>query len=101
MFVKKLVEKASMKKPGGTSDGLKPSDVEPRLVFHYGIPHGATKFAYDTIQKILAISTQDGRIKLYGRDNTQALLESPEAVPSKFLQFIQNKGILVNLCLIA
>ncbi|KAJ6305198.1 hypothetical protein OIU78_020689 [Salix suchowensis] len=97
MFVKKLVEKASIKKPGGTIDGLKPSDVEPRLVFHYGIPHGATKFAYDTIQKILAISTQDGRIKLYGRDNTQALLESPEAVPSKFLQFIQNKGILVNV----
>eukprot|EP00258_Populus_trichocarpa_P041917 XP_024457936.1 uncharacterized protein LOC7492127 isoform X2 [Populus trichocarpa] len=97
MFVKKLVEKASIKKPGGASDGLKPSDVEPRLVFHYGIPHGATKFAYDTIQKILAISTQDGRIKLFGRDNTQALLESPEAVPSKFLQFIQNKGILVNV----
>ncbi|CAK7355561.1 unnamed protein product [Dovyalis caffra] len=86
MFVKKLVEKASIKKPGGITDGLKPSDVEPRLVFHYGIPQGATKFAYDTIQKILAISTQDGRIKLYGRDNTQVLLESPEALPSKFLQ---------------
>jgi hypothetical protein len=29
---------------------------------------------------------RDGRIKLFGRDNTQALLESPEAEPSKFLQ---------------
>lgn len=29
---------------------------------------------------------RDGRIKLYGRHNTQALLESSEAVSTKFLQ---------------
>ncbi|RVW85722.1 Syntaxin-binding protein 5 [Vitis vinifera] len=85
MFVKKLVEKAS-KKPGGSLDGLKSQDVDPRLVFHYGIPGGSILFAYDSIQKILAIATRDGRIKLFGKDNTQALLESNETVPSKFLQ---------------
>ncbi|KAI4327839.1 hypothetical protein L6164_020257 [Bauhinia variegata] len=97
MFVKKLVEKASIKKPGGISDGLKASEVDPRIVFHCGVPSTATKFAYDNIQKILAISTRDGRIKLYGKDNIQALLESRDPVPSKFLQFIQNQGILVNI----
>ncbi|XP_057994797.1 uncharacterized protein LOC110660741 isoform X3 [Hevea brasiliensis] len=98
MFVKKLVEKASsLKKPGGNSEGLKPNDVEPRLTFHYGIPSGANMLAYDSIQKILAISTRDGRIKLFGKGNTQILLECPEAAPSKFLQFIQNKGILLNV----
>ncbi|KAJ4837935.1 hypothetical protein Tsubulata_022530 [Turnera subulata] len=85
-MLKKLVEKASIKKPGGNLDGLKSSDVEPRVVFHYGIPSGATMFAYDSFQRILALSTQDGRVKLFGKDNTQALLESPESVPSKFLQ---------------
>lgn len=45
--------------PGGSSaDGLKASDVDPRLVFHQGIPSGGAKFAYDTIQKILALSTK-------------------------------------------
>lgn len=97
MFVKKLVEKASMKKPGGSSDGLKSSDVDPRLVFHYGFPSGCNKFAYDPLQKILATATKDGRIKLYGRHNTQALLESSEAVSSKFLQFLENQGILLNV----
>lgn len=98
MFVKKLVEKASIKKPGGNSiEGLKASDVDPRVVFHQGIPSGGTKFAYDTIQKILALSTKDGRIKLYGKDNAQALLDSSEPLPSKFLQFIQNQGILLNV----
>lgn len=96
MFVKKLVEKAS-KKPGGSSDGLKASDVEPRLVFHYGVPFGCSKFSYDPIQKILAVSTQDGRIKLFGKDNTQALLESNETVPSKFLEIVPNQGILLNV----
>lgn len=98
MFVKKLVEKASsIKKPGASLDGLKSSDVEPRVVFHYGVPTGSNMFAYDPTQRILAISTQDGRIKLYGKDNTQALLQSSEAVPSKFLQFLHNEGILLNV----
>ncbi|GLT82525.1 hypothetical protein SLE2022_008890 [Rubroshorea leprosula] len=98
MFVRKLVEKASIsKKPGGNADGLKASDVDPRLVFHYGIPFGSSKFSYDPIQKILAVSTKDGRIKLFGKGNTQAVLESSETVPSKFLEFIQNQGILLNV----
>jgi len=37
---------------------LKSSEVDPRVVFHYGIPSGSTMFAYDSIQKILAISTK-------------------------------------------
>ncbi|XP_027348737.1 uncharacterized protein LOC113860236 [Abrus precatorius] len=98
MFVKKLVEKASIKKPSGNSSGgLKASDVDPRLVFHHGVPSGGAKFAYDSIQKILGLSTKDGRIKLYGKDNAQTLLESSEALPSKFLQFIQNQGVLINV----
>ncbi|XVF18147.1 hypothetical protein REPUB_Repub10bG0187200 [Reevesia pubescens] len=85
--VKKLVEKASNSiKPGGNSDGLKASDVDPHMLFHYGIPLGCCMFAYDSIQKILAISTMDGRIKLFGKDNFQALLESDDLVPSKFLE---------------
>jgi len=43
---------------GNSVDGLKASDVEPRLVFHQGVPSGGTKFAYDNIQKILALSTK-------------------------------------------
>ncbi|XP_004287725.1 PREDICTED: uncharacterized protein LOC101298930 isoform X1 [Fragaria vesca subsp. vesca] len=96
MFVRKLVEKAS-KKPGGSSDGLKGGDIDPRVVFHNGVPSGSNTLAYDSIQKILAVSTKDGRIKLLGRDNTQALLESVNALPSKFLQFVENQGILLNV----
>ncbi|XP_010548217.1 PREDICTED: uncharacterized protein LOC104819720 isoform X6 [Tarenaya hassleriana] len=95
MFVKKFVEK-STKKPGGSlPEGLRANDVEPRVVFHYGIPSGSCMFGYDPIQKILAVSTRDGRIKLFGKDHTQALLVSEEASTTKFLDFVHNQGILL------
>ncbi|KAI8536802.1 hypothetical protein RHMOL_Rhmol10G0285300 [Rhododendron molle] len=72
--------------PVANLDGVKSEEVDPRLVFHYGIPSGAILLAYDSIQQILAISTKDGRIKLYGSDYSQAILESTVAVPSKFLK---------------
>nr|XP_010918268.1 uncharacterized protein LOC105042667 isoform X2 [Elaeis guineensis] len=97
MFVRKLVEKASKKHIGGGISGLREEDVNPRLTFHYGIPTEASSMAYDPIQHILAISTRNGQIKLFGKDNTQALLHSEEAVPSKFLQFMENQGILLNV----
>ncbi|KAH0969076.1 hypothetical protein GBA52_029058 [Prunus armeniaca] len=93
----RLPYKPTSKQPGGNSDGLKGGDIDPRLLFHYGIPSGCNMLAYDPIQKILAVSSKDGRIKLFGKDNTQALLESVNAVPSKFLQFVENQGILVNV----
>ncbi|KAG7544956.1 Lethal giant larvae (Lgl)-like C-terminal domain [Arabidopsis suecica] len=97
MFVKKLVEIAA-KKPGGSStEGLRANDVEPRVALHYGIPSGSHLFAYDPFQKILAVSTKDGRIKLFGKDQTQALLVSEETSTSRFLEFVQNQGILLNV----
>ncbi|XP_006412090.2 uncharacterized protein LOC18028275 isoform X2 [Eutrema salsugineum] len=97
MFVKKLVEKAAKKPGGSSSEGLRANDVEPRITLHYGIPSGSHLFTYDPIQKILGVSTKDGRIKLFGKDHTQALLVSEEASTSRFLEFVQNQGILLNV----
>lgn len=44
--------------PVANLDGVKSEEVDPRLVFHYGIPSGAILLAYDSIQQILAISTK-------------------------------------------
>ncbi|GAB2282490.1 hypothetical protein Dimus_017033 [Dionaea muscipula] len=101
MFLRKLVEKATKKgeSGGGTCSEsvLKPGDVNPRVTFHYGIPSGGIMFAYDSIQRILAISTKDGQIKLLGKDNTQALLQPDDMLASKFLQFLDNRGILLRV----
>ncbi|KAL5099676.1 hypothetical protein RYX36_004003, partial [Vicia faba] len=82
---------------GNSLDGLKARDVDPRLIFHHGVPSCATNFTCHSIHNILALSTNDGRIKLFGKDNAQVLHESNKPVPSKFLQFILNQDILINV----
>ncbi|VAH35190.1 unnamed protein product [Triticum turgidum subsp. durum] len=96
MFVKKLVEKASKKHSGGIG-GLRAEDVSPRLAFHYGVPADAALLAYDPLLHVLAVATRNGQIKLLGRDNTQALLQSPSPIPSKFLQFADGQGVLLSV----
>ncbi|XP_078162449.1 transducin/WD40 repeat-like superfamily protein [Carex rostrata] len=100
-FVKKLmeqVEKASRKQVGGgTINSLRSEEVNPVLSFHYGIPLDSSILAYNPIQQIIAIATRNGQIKLFGRDNTQALLQSENAGPAMFLQFMDNQGILLNV----
>ncbi|CAA2996111.1 Hypothetical predicted protein [Olea europaea subsp. europaea] len=71
--------------PVGFSDNIKPEDINLRLVFHYGIPTRSMLLAYDSIQQILAIVTRDGRVKLFGKNGSQALLESSKEVLSNFL----------------
>lgn len=114
---------------GSAINGLRAEDVNPRLVFHHGVPSGSSSLAYDSIHNILAIATRfrcsisssffdsiavfgdlfllmifffffdaidvvrDGRIKLSGENNTQALLQSDDAVPSKFLLVIFRIGV--------
>ncbi|KAJ4746628.1 Transducin/WD40 repeat-like superfamily protein [Rhynchospora pubera] len=102
-FVKKLVEKVekvSISKKqigGGTINSLLPEEVNPVLSFHYGIPTDSSVLAYDPVQQILAIATRNGQIKLFGRDNSQTLLQSLNVAPTIFLQFIHNQGILLNV----
>uniref|UniRef100_A0A0E0KU00 Lethal giant larvae (Lgl)-like C-terminal domain-containing protein n=2 Tax=Oryza punctata TaxID=4537 RepID=A0A0E0KU00_ORYPU len=97
MFVRKLVEKASKKHHIGGITGLRAEDVSPRLAFHYGVPADAALLAYDPALHVLAIATRNGQIKLFGRDNTQALLQSPSPVPCKFLRFAEGQGVLLNV----
>uniref|UniRef100_A0A0E0H4F0 Lethal giant larvae (Lgl)-like C-terminal domain-containing protein n=1 Tax=Oryza nivara TaxID=4536 RepID=A0A0E0H4F0_ORYNI len=97
MFVRKLVEKASKKHRIGGISGLRAEDVSPRLAFHYGVPADAALLAYDPALHVLAVATRNGQIKLFGRDNTQALLQSPSPVPSKFLRFAEGQGVLLNV----
>ncbi|KAG2310138.1 hypothetical protein Bca52824_021695 [Brassica carinata] len=103
MFVRKFLQKSS----GG--GGQKPApappprgclvtqDLDPRLVAHYGIPSTASILAFDPIQSLLAVGTLDGRIKVIGNDNIEAILASPKQLPFKNLEFIENQGFLVSI----
>ncbi|KAL6980725.1 hypothetical protein U1Q18_022362 [Sarracenia purpurea var. burkii] len=72
-------------------------DLDPRVAVHYGIPSTASILAFDPIQRLLAIGTLDGRIKVIGGDNIEGLLLSAKPLPFKYLVFLENQGFLASV----
>ncbi|CAJ1806225.1 unnamed protein product [Sphenostylis stenocarpa] len=99
MFAKRLFDKALLHHSNHKLQhgGLQGSELDPRIVIHYGIPSTASILAFDPIQRLLAIGTLDGRLKVIGGDNIEGLLVSPKQLPYKYLEFLQNQGHLVGV----
>ncbi|KAL1197022.1 hypothetical protein V5N11_024817 [Cardamine amara subsp. amara] len=102
MFARKFLQKSSGgQKPPPTAPPprgcLIAEDLNPHIVTHCGIPSTASLLAFDPIQCLLAVGTLDGRIKVIGGDNIEAVFASPNQLPFKNLQFIENQGFLVSI----
>ncbi|GBG63897.1 hypothetical protein CBR_g39678, partial [Chara braunii] len=76
---------------------LKANALKPRFTVHHGIPPESITMAYEPIQRTLAIGTSDGRIKIFGREGVETMLRSQTAAPCKILEFIINRGKLINV----
>ncbi|KAL6953517.1 hypothetical protein U1Q18_046637 [Sarracenia purpurea var. burkii] len=72
--------------PDNLQGGVTLTDLDFQIASHYGIPSTASVLAFDPIQSLLAIGTLDGRIKVIGGDNIEALLISPKQLPYKYLE---------------
>ncbi|KAL4189720.1 hypothetical protein AMTRI_Chr08g208540 [Amborella trichopoda] len=96
MFPKRLLQKA-MHQHVINQGGLSSTDLNIQMILHYGIPSTASILAFDPIQRILAIGTLDGRIKIIGGDNIECLLVSPIKAPYKHLEFLHNQGYVVSV----
>ncbi|CAL5194333.1 unnamed protein product [Lathyrus oleraceus] len=67
MFAKKLLHKAvhhHFNHKFQQHGSLQSTELDPRIVIHYGIPSSASLLAFDSIQRLLAIGTLDGRLKM-------------------------------------
>ncbi|XWS55523.1 hypothetical protein CRYUN_Cryun09bG0007400 [Craigia yunnanensis] len=98
MFAKRLLQKAVHHSQQNVQHGyLKSEDLDLRVAIHYGIPSTSSTLAFDPIQRLLAIGTLDGRIKVIGGDGIEGLFISPTQLPYKYLEFIQNQGFLISI----
>eukprot|EP00268_Persea_americana_P061121 TRINITY_DN7687_c0_g1_i1.p1 TRINITY_DN7687_c0_g1~~TRINITY_DN7687_c0_g1_i1.p1 ORF type:complete len:1116 (-),score=226.71 TRINITY_DN7687_c0_g1_i1:399-3746(-) len=77
--------------------GMASTELDVRIGLHYGIPSTASIMAFDPIQRLLAIGTLDGRIKVIGGDNIEGLFISPKQSPHKCLEFLHNQGYLISV----
>ncbi|BBN19258.1 protein MpTOMOSYN11 [Marchantia polymorpha subsp. ruderalis] len=97
MFIKRFLQKAGADTPAIPAGGLKASHLHPQLAAHHGIFHSASILAYEPVQRLLAVASTDGRVKLQGADGIEALLQSRRQVACKFLEFMNNRGFLLHI----
>ncbi|XP_048439524.1 uncharacterized protein LOC103930534 isoform X2 [Pyrus x bretschneideri] len=93
MFAKRLLQKAINNSQHNLPRGsLTAEDLDLRVAVHYGIPSTASILSFDPIQRLLAIGTLDGRIKVIGGDGIEGLFISPKQLPYKYIE-----GYLVSI----
>ncbi|WOL16289.1 hypothetical protein Cni_G25076 [Canna indica] len=93
MIAKLLFDKFT--KQHNTEHGCTLSCLYLEVGIHYGVPYTASILAFDPVQRLLAIGTLDGRIKVIGGDSIEGLLICPKKVPYKYLEFLHNQGFIV------
>nr|XP_033797543.1 syntaxin-binding protein 5-like isoform X2 [Geotrypetes seraphini] len=64
----------------------------------HGFPYQPTALAFDPVQKILAIGTRTGTIRILGRPGVDCCCQHDSAAAILHLQFLINEGALVSAC---
>ncbi|XP_051501782.1 syntaxin-binding protein 5 isoform X4 [Myxocyprinus asiaticus] len=62
----------------------------------HGFPYQPSSMAFDPVQKILAIGTQNGALRLFGRAGVECYCQHESASAVIQLQFLVNEGALVS-----
>ncbi|CAF3572963.1 unnamed protein product [Rotaria sordida] len=76
----------------------KKEDFSLSEIVRYGFPYQPTALAYDSVQKILAIGTKNGIVKIYGGAFVECTLSHPSEVEIVQLVFRINEGALISAC---
>ncbi|XP_036059203.1 syntaxin-binding protein 5-like isoform X7 [Onychomys torridus] len=90
--------------PGGTA-GILRDEIQESLTSEYfqicktvrhGFPYQPTALAFDPVQKILAIGTRTGAIRILGRPGVDCYCQHESGAAVLQLQFLINEGALVS-----
>ncbi|XP_048797470.1 syntaxin-binding protein 5-like isoform X10 [Tympanuchus pallidicinctus] len=95
--------------PGGTAGaaGTPREEIQETLTSDYfqicktvrhGFPYLPTALAFDPVQKILAIGTRTGAIRILGRPGVDCYCQHESGAAVLQLQFLINEGALVSAC---
>ncbi|EDW05886.2 syntaxin-binding protein 5 isoform X1 [Drosophila mojavensis] len=78
---------------------LKPEHFTLKKTFRHGFPYSPTSFAFDPVQKLLAIGDKSGYIRILGRPcvDAHAKHEGESECAVLFAQFLVNEGALVTV----
>ncbi|XP_011860240.1 PREDICTED: syntaxin-binding protein 5 isoform X5 [Vollenhovia emeryi] len=77
-------------------ENLRPEHFQVKKTFRHGFPHQPTALAFDPVQRLLAIGTKSGSLRILGRPGVDAHVKHEECVAVLRLQFLINEGALVS-----
>uniref|UniRef100_A0A672GCL3 Syntaxin-binding protein 5-like n=1 Tax=Salarias fasciatus TaxID=181472 RepID=A0A672GCL3_SALFA len=83
--------------PAGSRTGQVPGYGAGALpTVRHGFPYQPSSMAFDPVQKILAIGTQTGALRLFGRAGVECYCQHESGAAVIQLQFLINEGALVS-----
>jgi syntaxin-binding protein 5 len=93
----RFFQKSSSQQSPQEQNVMQTEKFDPRVLLHYGVPSTASILAFDRVQRLLAVGTLDGRIKVFGGDNIEGIMISPKQTSFKNLEFLENQGFLASV----
>ncbi|XP_026830827.1 syntaxin-binding protein 5 isoform X8 [Ooceraea biroi] len=77
-------------------ENLRPEHFQVKKTFRHGFPHQPTALAFDPVQRLLAIGTKSGSLRILGSPGVDTHVKHEECAAVLQLQFLINEGALVS-----
>ncbi|KAG7202209.1 hypothetical protein KM043_015882 [Ampulex compressa] len=77
-------------------ENLRSEHFQVKKTFRHGFPHQPTAVAFDPVQRLLAIGTNSGSLRILGRPGVDAHVKHEGCPPVIQLQFLINEGALIS-----
>ncbi len=77
---------------------LLPEQMKLEKTNRHGFPHKATCVAFDQVQRLLAIGTRSGAVRIFGRPGIDVEFSHPEGAAVMQVEFVVNAGKILTTC---
>uniref|UniRef100_A0A1A9W965 Lethal giant larvae homologue 2 domain-containing protein n=1 Tax=Glossina brevipalpis TaxID=37001 RepID=A0A1A9W965_9MUSC len=96
---RQTVQPQAIRQEHEIQETLKAENFAVRKTFRHGFPYSPTAFAFDPVQKLLAIGDKAGNLRILGRPGVDAYVkhEGESACAVILVEFIVNDGALVTV----
>jgi syntaxin-binding protein 5 len=80
-----------------TEETLKDSDFELKKTVRHGLPQQPIAVAMDQVQRIIAVGSRLGGIRIMGQSGIESYMEHEEEAEIQQLLFLVNEGALISV----
>ncbi|KFM66544.1 Syntaxin-binding protein 5-like protein, partial [Stegodyphus mimosarum] len=81
-----------------SDENLQPDLFRILKTIRHGFPFQPTAIAFDPVQRILALATKNGSLRLFGRPGVDTCVQHEIDSPVVQILFLVNEGALVTVC---